>query len=173
MGRKISSYDKKWINETTLDIDNICYSSSSQLFVYHLKRRNPTAKIAVGLLIRSLAMTYFHMNKSTLSSALRRFTILFGMERRGTTSLWSPNIKLSQIKKVFIFYISPGWILYLLNNSYHPNNSNDRVKPLEQLVSVSYTCCHASTSDLSTSWSRTTLTGLMSREVLSSGEFRA
>ena len=32
-----------------------------------------------------------------------------------------------------------------------------RIKPYEQLVSVSLTSCNASTSDLSTSWSRTTL----------------
>ncbi len=40
----------------------------------------------------SLAMTYFHTDNSALSSALRRFTVLFGMGRRGTTSLRSPDI---------------------------------------------------------------------------------
>ena len=34
-----------------------------------------------------------------------------------------------------------------------------RIKPYEQLVSVSLTSCNASTPDLSTSWSRTTLQG--------------
>ena len=35
--------------------------------------------------------------QSALSSALRCFTVLFGMGRSGTTSLWSPDIKLSGV----------------------------------------------------------------------------
>ena len=55
-----------------------------------------------------------------------------------------------------------------------PSHSNDRIKPHEQLVSVSLTPHSASTPDLSTSWARTTLQeGLALREVSSSGEFRA
>ncbi len=34
-------------------------------------------------------MTYFHAVYPALSSALRRFTVLFGMGRRGTNALWS------------------------------------------------------------------------------------
>ena len=34
-------------------------------------------------------MSYFHGKYIPLSSALRRFTVLFGMERGGATSLWS------------------------------------------------------------------------------------
>ncbi len=34
-------------------------------------------------------MSYFHGKYIPLSSALRRFTVLFGMGRGGTTSLWS------------------------------------------------------------------------------------
>ena len=34
-------------------------------------------------------MTYFRAVYPALSSALRRFTVLFGMGRRGTNALWS------------------------------------------------------------------------------------
>ena len=37
----------------------------------------------------SQAMSYFHWKYNQLSSALRRFTVLFGMGRSGTTLLWS------------------------------------------------------------------------------------
>ena len=36
-------------------------------------------------------MSYFHMNKFTLSSAMKRFTVLFEMGRSGTASLLSPS----------------------------------------------------------------------------------
>ena len=36
-----------------------------------------------------LTMTYFHGRESPLSSALSRFTVLFGMGRSGSNSLWS------------------------------------------------------------------------------------
>ena len=36
-------------------------------------------------------MSYFRTVYLALSSALRRFTVLFGMGRRGTTSLWPPG----------------------------------------------------------------------------------
>ena len=37
-------------------------------------------------------MTYFHAKKIALSSALERFTDLFGMGRGGSTPLWSSDI---------------------------------------------------------------------------------
>ena len=37
-------------------------------------------------------MTYFHAKKIALSSALERFTVLFGMGRGGSTPLWSSDI---------------------------------------------------------------------------------
>ena len=43
------------------------------------------------LLIKSLAMTYFHMANATLSSALSSFTSEFGMGSGGSHSLWSPG----------------------------------------------------------------------------------
>ena len=36
-------------------------------------------------------MSYFHWKYNQLSSALRCFTVLFGMGRSGTTTLWSPD----------------------------------------------------------------------------------
>ena len=38
--------------------------------------------------MRSLTVTYFHRKYNRLSSAQRRFTVLFGMGRSGTTLLW-------------------------------------------------------------------------------------
>ena len=38
-------------------------------------------------------MTYFHWKYNQLSSAQRRFTVLFGMGRSGTATLWSPGLK--------------------------------------------------------------------------------
>ena len=40
-----------------------------------------------------LAMTYFRTGKTALSSAQRRFTVLFGMGRGGANALWSPRIR--------------------------------------------------------------------------------
>ena len=34
-------------------------------------------------------MSYFHWKYNQLSSAIKRFTVLFGMGRSGTASLWS------------------------------------------------------------------------------------
>ena len=71
------------------------------------KRRRPaggaeTQKpqlIELGFCMGRLAVSYFHMANATLSSALRRFTVLFGMGRRGTTSLWPPDINCTNLKK--------------------------------------------------------------------------
>ena len=172
---------------------------------------------------------------------MSRFTVLFGMGRRGTNSLWPPNIKLvvtfdcvryssrvlcsllciavqatwkcvmvgwkptlqirnngipairySQIKKPNqLTVMNVSFNTSLTANFIHfqtviyPNYpfrqpeivkslSNDRVKPHEQLVSVSFKCYHSSTPDLSTLSSLTTLQrGYTTREVSSSGEFHA
>ena len=53
------------------------------------KQKAP-ARLRAGAFLRaSLTMSYFHGKYIPLSSALRRFTVLFGMGRSGTTSLWS------------------------------------------------------------------------------------
>ena len=41
--------------------------------------------------MESLAVTYFHWKYNQLSSAQKRFTVLFGMGRSGTTSVWPPG----------------------------------------------------------------------------------
>jgi hypothetical protein len=38
-----------------------------------------------------LAVTYFRVRNCTLSSAQTRFTVLFGMGRRGSRLLWPPD----------------------------------------------------------------------------------
>ena len=45
------------------------------------------------VLNKVLAMTYFRTGKTALSSAQRRFTVLFGMGRGGANALWSPRIR--------------------------------------------------------------------------------
>ena len=40
----------------------------------------------------SLALTYFRAVYLALSSALPRFTVLFGMGRGGSRALWAPDI---------------------------------------------------------------------------------
>ena len=37
--------------------------------------------------------TYFRKKYNSLSSAWRRFTVLFGMGRSGSTLLWPPGLK--------------------------------------------------------------------------------
>ncbi len=44
---------------------------------------------------------------SALSSALRRFTVLFGMGRRGTTSLWPPDINCHKLKEARLETFQP------------------------------------------------------------------
>ena len=66
---------------------------------YKAKKSNPLINSetpadieSTGVLhVGSLAMTYFHWKYNQLSSALKRFTVLFGMGRSGTATLWSPG----------------------------------------------------------------------------------
>ena len=150
------------------------------------KAQSPSS-CELGLVVGSLAVTYFHMANATLSSARRRFTVLFGMGRRGPTSLWPPDINWNKAKEARHRLVADAAVLNSsvlgnliascrtsLGHFAWQSTSNDRIKPHEQLVSVSLTPHSASTPDLSTSWSRTTLQeGLALREVSSSGEFRA
>ena len=129
--------------------------------------------------------------QSALASALRRFTVLFGMGRRGSTSLWPPSKtarletrdwKLtypapgssSNLEEVFlgsdrqqqgtatfeptrVEFEGVGFYPSLLTPYPSRLTQGYRIKPHGQLVSVSLTCCHASTPDLSTRWSSATL----------------
>ena len=54
-----------------------------------LKSKNPDLFRNRGSGMVSLTMSYFHWKYNQLSSAIRCFTVLFGMGRSGTTSLWS------------------------------------------------------------------------------------
>ncbi len=65
---------------------------SSVLFL-SARKQNPRRPKSAGVRIGSLAMTYFHWKYNQLSSAQRRFTVLFGMGRSGTATLWSPGLK--------------------------------------------------------------------------------
>ena len=60
-------------------------------FIFLQATKNPTLSNRVSL-IRSLAMSYFHMANATLSSALFRFTTEFGMGSGGSKTLLSPSV---------------------------------------------------------------------------------
>ena len=126
--------------------------------------------------------------RCSLSSALKRFTVLFGMGRSGSTSLWSSGMTCRQQEGPASQSGKRSYRFQLLDRIAHfargcdrttQSSSADflqsyRVKPHGQLVLVSLTCHHASTPSLSTSWSRTTLQGdLVPREISSLGEFPA
>ena len=72
----------------------------------------------MGFLIGSLVVSYFRTVYLALSSALRRFTVLFGMGRRGTTSLLPPGkavcLVLNKLKEVWILKIAASLHLALL-----------------------------------------------------------
>ena len=54
------------------------------------KKTKPPVPFGIGGFEKgSLTMSYFHWKYNQLSSALKRFTVLFGMGRSGTTSVWS------------------------------------------------------------------------------------
>jgi hypothetical protein len=109
--------------------------------------------------------------QSALSSAWSRFTVLFGMGRGGTDSLWSsgmtgccvagsaPQPIWKKRKEVFADWgcVVSGTTRDLSTPCV--KHTGYRIKPYGQLVSVSLTHYCASTPDLSTSWSRTTLQG--------------
>src|SRR5690349_22561248 len=75
--------------------------------------------------------------QSVLSSARRRFTVLFGMGRSGAGGLWSSGVE-DGIGKA-------GWVVFGATHDYG-------VKPHGPLVPVSSTPCGASTPGLSTWW---------------------
>src|SRR5690348_17124007 len=84
--------------------------------------------------------------QSVLSSACRRFTVLFGMGRGGSSGLWSSGVE--------------GWKARKVECSWFGAKTHDYgVKPHGPLVPVSSTRYRASTPGLSTWWSATTLQG--------------
>ena len=122
-------------------------------------------------------MSYFHGKCIPLSSAQRRFTVLFGMGRGGSTSLWSsgidgrpfecgaaraPRSKDPSRKPCFALAryagCKAGGDCFRLSAS-RTRRHGYRIKPHGQLVLVSSKPHGSSTSSLSTSWSWTTLQG--------------
>ena len=65
-------------------------------------------------------MSYFRTVYLALSSALRRFTVLFGMGRRGTTSLLPPGktgcLVLNKLKEVWVLKIAGKLALGLVGS---------------------------------------------------------
>ena len=96
-------------------------------------------------------MSYFHWKYNQLSSALKCFTVLFGMGRRGSTTLWSPgNLEFFQKRN------EAGCVplIQKFSSRHKPERKKlhgYRIKLHEQLVSVSSTPHSAYTPDLSTS----------------------
>ena len=152
---------------------NARYALSRWVPARTAQRGTPTNNKALArrasLFVGSLTMTYFRAVYPALSSALRRFTVLFGMGRRGANALWSSEKTVARQTAS----VCPA-ACFTLNNA---GRSKDlgfdhglpstceapqracgyRIKPHGQLVRLSLTCYHASTRRLSTSWSRTTL----------------
>ena len=92
--------------------------------------------------------------QSVLSSARRRFTVLFGMGRRGPSGLWSSGF--GGIRKARRLVVAVGAV----HRREPTRRSHDYgVKPHGPLVPVSSTHYCASTPGLSTWWSATTLQG--------------
>src|SRR3970282_703648 len=98
----------------------------------------------------------FACANGTLSSAQTRFTVLFGMGRRGSRLLWPPHRRL---KKGRATSHSQLRIQDRARRDITADAHGDRVKPHGQLVRVSSRPHGPCTSRLSTSWSRTTLQG--------------
>src|SRR5687767_5012885 len=77
----------------------------AQVLSPHAARRaQPTSETKKPDLLRDraflsacgLAVTYFRVRNCTLSSAQTRFTVLFGMGRRGARLLWPPGRRLKK-----------------------------------------------------------------------------
>ena len=115
-------------------------------------------------------MSYFRTEYTALSSALRRFTALFGMGRGGTTSLCSSDVALGfQPELKTLIGRSKGDRLYLANPEFNlsprataaavSDAQSYRIKPHGQLVPVSSKDYSSYTPGLSTRWSSATLQG--------------
>src|SRR5262250_1226146 len=99
---------------------------------------------------------------SVLSSACRRFTVLFGMGRGGSSGLWSSGIegwKASLWIELRRFRKSQPHSRLSIADRLPIRTHDYGVKPHGQLVPVCSTRYRASTPGLSTWWSATTLQG--------------
>ena len=91
--------------------------------------------------------------QSVLSSARRRFTVLFGMGRRGPSGLWSSGVEGGRQGGLVV----ACWRCIGARRRFKSHDYG--VKPHGPLVPVSSTRYRASTPGLSTWWSATTLQG--------------
>ena len=158
------------------DLDSAC-AHENQTTSPAPSSENPRRPKSAGVRIGSLAMTYFHWKYNQLSSAQRRFTVLFGMGKE-----WDRHAMVTRLKKggkvkhssFRAAMQSPSNSLEVFSELFCSRLHGYRIKLHEQLVLVSSTPHSACTSNLSTSWSRTTLQGGQSlQEDLSSGRFPA
>ena len=138
------------------------FAVSSEASYPLINSENPCRPKSAGVHIGSLAMTYFHWKYNQLSSAQRRFTVLFGMGRSGTTSLWSSGKGFAARAANSSLGQKQSWaVIHWLRNSLDDIQSKKlhgyRIKLHEQLVMVSWVPHSTYTPILSTSWSRTTL----------------
>ena len=103
--------------------------------------------------------------QSAISSARRRFTVLFGMGRGGANALWSPGILEMSTVGHWIRVLEvrrDGHCIgadLVAAGSAQADAQGYRVKPHGQLVPVSSRHYCPCTPGLSTSWSPTTLQG--------------
>jgi hypothetical protein len=67
-----------------------CFRSESGSAAKSLKEPTPRGE-PWGLVFGAPGGDLLSRGQSALASALRRFTVLFGMGRRGSTSLWPPS----------------------------------------------------------------------------------
>ena len=78
------------------------------------KARNP-ADLSTGFFLWGVWRCPTFTWVSILSSALGRFTVLFGMGRRGTNPLWPPDIKLSN-QKAFILVMLHSSVSFIISS---------------------------------------------------------
>ena len=146
------------------------------------KKQNPQG-LTLGVCFWAPGGDLLSRGQSALSSAQSRFTVLFGMGRRGSNSLWPPSKLLGSVvidrRRSRILgrsgFNNPEEV-QLGSNRQHKHLSRlgihsvlsttssvllftqgYRIKSHGQLVSVSLTHYCASTPDLSTRWSTATL----------------
>ena len=117
----------------------------------------PTRRGKRGLCKKSLAMSYFRIDNSKLSSALSGFTSEFEMGSGGSHSLLSPG-KLTGLTSFFSFFDvfkfgiskSLSRSLFLSLHTRSKSLGCYMIKPHDQLVLVSFMHYCTSTSSLST-----------------------
>ena len=151
----------------------IRHSRSAKRFLTAVNAQTPLLRAGFVFGAREPDDYLLSHGQSALSSAWSRFTVLFGMGRGGTDSLWSSGMTCCCVAG---FALQPIWeevvgcdcctrFCYSTGGVRH---TGYRIKPYGQLVSVSSMHYCTYTPDLSTSWSGTTLQGARSPGDISS-----